>query len=218
MCAPFWAAPDGAVPRRSFPYGLKAPSLGRRQRDPASGRPHGRPPQRRHATDPATGGPARPAGRGQDRPPAPQARPRHRRPRLRPRQVPPPAVGAGHQARDRSPSNRPRLLAWAPALGRRAGLRAPAQLPPPGDPLRALPRDPHRAARARLLDPLLAPPQVIVKDLLNPCSGGEADGGTRTPDPIITSDVLYQLSYVGPGAWCRSVDESTQAREDGSDG
>ena len=24
-----------------------------------------------------------------------------------------------------------------------------------------------------------------------------ADGGTRTPDPIITSDVLYQLSYVG---------------------
>jgi hypothetical protein len=26
---------------------------------------------------------------------------------------------------------------------------------------------------------------------------GQADGGTRTPDPIITSDVLYQLSYVG---------------------
>ena len=26
-----------------------------------------------------------------------------------------------------------------------------------------------------------------------------ADGGTRTPDPIITSDVLYQLSYVGAG-------------------
>ena len=25
----------------------------------------------------------------------------------------------------------------------------------------------------------------------------QADGGTRTPDPIITSDVLYQLSYVG---------------------
>jgi hypothetical protein len=24
-----------------------------------------------------------------------------------------------------------------------------------------------------------------------------ADGETRTPDPIITSDVLYQLSYVG---------------------
>jgi hypothetical protein len=28
-----------------------------------------------------------------------------------------------------------------------------------------------------------------------------ADGGTRTPDPFITSEVLYQLSYVGaPGA------------------
>ena len=26
---------------------------------------------------------------------------------------------------------------------------------------------------------------------------GEADGGTRTPDPFITSEVLYQLSYVG---------------------
>ena len=26
-----------------------------------------------------------------------------------------------------------------------------------------------------------------------------ADAGTRTPDPIITSDVLYQLSYVGGG-------------------
>ena len=25
----------------------------------------------------------------------------------------------------------------------------------------------------------------------------EADGGTRTPDPFITSEVLYQLSYVG---------------------
>jgi integrase len=30
-------------------------------------------------------------------------------------------------------------------------------------------------------------------------SGLEADGETRTPDPIITSDVLYQLSYVGGG-------------------
>ncbi len=28
----------------------------------------------------------------------------------------------------------------------------------------------------------------------------KADEGTRTPDPIITSDVLYQLSYVGPSA------------------
>jgi hypothetical protein len=29
---------------------------------------------------------------------------------------------------------------------------------------------------------------------------GRADARTRTGDPIITSDVLYQLSYVG-GAW-----------------
>src|SRR5437763_12196134 len=32
-----------------------------------------------------------------------------------------------------------------------------------------------------------------------PCSTRRADGETRTPDPIITSDVLYQLSYVGAG-------------------
>ena len=32
--------------------------------------------------------------------------------------------------------------------------------------------------------------------------GAEADGETRTPDPIITSDVLYQLSYVGLGGEC----------------
>jgi hypothetical protein len=25
----------------------------------------------------------------------------------------------------------------------------------------------------------------------------QADAGTRTPDPFITSEVLYQLSYVG---------------------
>ena len=25
----------------------------------------------------------------------------------------------------------------------------------------------------------------------------KADAGTRTPDPFITSEVLYQLSYVG---------------------
>jgi hypothetical protein len=32
------------------------------------------------------------------------------------------------------------------------------------------------------------------------CKSQKADGGTRTPDPIITSDVLYQLSYVGDRA------------------
>lgn len=33
----------------------------------------------------------------------------------------------------------------------------------------------------------------------------EKDGageGTRTPDPIITNDVLYQLSYCGAGGVC----------------
>src|SRR3954471_22219759 len=75
--------------------------------------------------------------------------------------------GAGHQTGHRSARHRPRLRPWAPALGRRARLRAPTQLPPPADPLRALPRDPHRAARPRLLDPLLATPQVIVKGLLS---------------------------------------------------
>jgi hypothetical protein len=29
-----------------------------------------------------------------------------------------------------------------------------------------------------------------------------AGEGTRTPDPIITNDVLYQLSYTGPVARC----------------
>jgi hypothetical protein len=30
-----------------------------------------------------------------------------------------------------------------------------------------------------------------------PAGPPEADAGTRTPDPFITSEVLYQLSYVG---------------------
>ncbi len=33
----------------------------------------------------------------------------------------------------------------------------------------------------------------------------KADAGTRTPDPFITSEVLYQLSYVGV---CSDVLES----------
>ena len=40
------------------------------------------------------------------------------------------------------------------------------------------------------------PPAPVEMSLFIGLSG-EADGGTRTPDPIITSDVLYQLSYVG---------------------
>ncbi len=31
------------------------------------------------------------------------------------------------------------------------------------------------------------------------CKKGGAAEGTRTPDPIITNDVLYQLSYSGDG-------------------
>ena len=38
------------------------------------------------------------------------------------------------------------------------------------------------------------PGQLNFEDL---ALGGRADGGTRTPDPFITSEVLYQLSYVG---------------------
>jgi hypothetical protein len=34
-------------------------------------------------------------------------------------------------------------------------------------------------------------------DRRNPCKYVRADGETRTPDPFITSEVLYQLSYVG---------------------
>ena len=36
----------------------------------------------------------------------------------------------------------------------------------------------------------------LIRDIC-PDSSQEADGGTRTPDPFITSEVLYQLSYVG---------------------
>jgi hypothetical protein len=43
--------------------------------------------------------------------------------------------------------------------------------------------------------PSSAPAAATVPTAATP----EADGGTRTPDPIITSDVLYQLSYVGAG-------------------
>ena len=33
----------------------------------------------------------------------------------------------------------------------------------------------------------------------------EADARTRTGDPFITSEVLYQLSYVGAGAKCSAL-------------
>lgn len=38
-----------------------------------------------------------------------------------------------------------------------------------------------------------------------------ADAGIRTPDPIITSDVLYQLSYVGTGYRSPAAPESQVA-------
>ncbi len=39
----------------------------------------------------------------------------------------------------------------------------------------------------------------------------EADAGTRTPDPFITSEVLYQLSYVGG---CRDFPDLPRPRPD----
>ena len=35
--------------------------------------------------------------------------------------------------------------------------------------------------------------------VLDKIDNGAAEG-TRTPDPLITNEVLYQLSYRGPGA------------------
>lgn len=47
-----------------------------------------------------------------------------------------------------------------------------------------------------------ASPRTPARKCESPLSGGlqvsaRADGGTRTRDPFITSEVLYQLSYVG---------------------
>jgi hypothetical protein len=41
-----------------------------------------------------------------------------------------------------------------------------------------------------------------------------ADGETRTPDPIITSDVLYQLSYVGE-PWILAVCPTATLTDEG---
>ncbi len=48
--------------------------------------------------------------------------------------------------------------------------------------------------------------------LLNPASILEADARTRTGDPFITSEVLYQLSYVGT-AWKASFEYSPVSLE-----
>jgi hypothetical protein len=50
-----------------------------------------------------------------------------------------------------------------------------------------------------LCDPLVDPEPFIgnLGEARNPCKIVEADARTRTADPFITSEVLYQLSYVG---------------------
>jgi hypothetical protein len=56
------------------------------------------------------------------------------------------------------------------------------------------------------------PPQARL-----PTAGtSEADGGTRTPDPIITSDVLYQLSYVGAVGSMVATDRVPRLWSDGA--
>ena len=40
-------------------------------------------------------------------------------------------------------------------------------------------------------------PTIGALAVSNPLGSGEADARTRTGDPFITSEVLYQLSYVG---------------------
>ncbi len=68
MFVPFWGAPDGALPGRSFPHGLQTPLARRRHGHPARRHRDGRPPQRRHPTASVAGRPARPACRRQARP------------------------------------------------------------------------------------------------------------------------------------------------------
>ena len=54
----------------------------------------------------------------------------------------------------------------------------------------------RRGERFKTLDPRA---RDEFRSARNPASILEADARTRTGDPIITSDVLYQLSYVGAG-------------------
>jgi hypothetical protein len=57
---------------------------------------------------------------------------------------------------------------------------------------------PKHPSLTRRLDTRARPrPSLTTQSLAFAGLSGEADAGTRTPDPIITSDVLYQLSYVG---------------------
>ena len=53
-----------------------------------------------------------------------------------------------------------------------------------------------------------APGEIRGAVRLTHCSGLDKSGaaeGTRTPDPIITNDVLYQLSYSGGGVLLAGV-------------
>ena len=45
--------------------------------------------------------------------------------------------------------------------------------------------------------PLCDSPNIIVRLLSFPSAGPRADEGTRTPDRLITNQLLYQLSYIG---------------------
>jgi transposase len=79
-----------------------------------------------------------------------------RRPWLRSRQVPQSGPGARRQAADRTPSDRARLRARPPQLGRRAHLRLAPQLPPTAHRHRPPRRHQRSLAHPRLLPHLLA--------------------------------------------------------------
>ena len=66
----------------------------------------------------------------------------------------------------------------------------PSYRRPDGDPARVPILFPL-SARARLPDTTSPSKPAYLQGIR------EADAGTRTPDPFITSEVLYQLSYVG---------------------
>jgi hypothetical protein len=47
--------------------------------------------------------------------------------------------------------------------------------------------------------------------LMRELSCGSSRGGTRTPDPVINSHLLYQLSYSGKRNKCNDLRRRTQA-------
>jgi hypothetical protein len=87
-----------------------------------------------------------------------------------------------------------------------AGLASPSGRPRP--PVRSHPRPPAIQPKAherapptcRIAQSASSTPKTIHRAAPKPAKMQglcEADGGTRTPGPFITSEVLYQLSYVG---------------------